>query len=96
MQARRKSHSRQMRAGASAMEFTSNLSRKSKTTPSFQLQPHNTSLYLFAECCIHMIVKRMAKAVDAATAGAEEAVGNKSAGKTLATLAAIPAYLQRE
>lgn len=28
--------------------------------------------------------------------GAEEAVGNKSVGKTLAILAAIPAYLQRE
>lgn len=27
---------------------------------------------------------------------AEEAVGNKSVGKTLAMLAAIPAYLQRE
>lgn len=42
-----------------------------------------------------MIVKRMAKADDAAT-GRKRAVGNKSGGKTLAMLAAIPAYLQRE
>jgi len=38
----------------------------------------------------------MAKVDDGRGDGEEEAVGNKSGGKTLAILAAIPAYLQRE
>lgn len=87
MQARRKSHSRKMCAGASAVEFTSNLSRKSKTTRRSSCGRMTPPVF----------IRRMPYTYDEdreedgegrrSGEGEKEAVGNKSGGKTLAIYA---------
>lgn len=83
---RRKSHNCKMCAGAS--EFTSNFSRKSKTTrPSC-----TTPSYPFIECSICMIMREIAKVDKQKEAeGKAESRGERSGHPMLA----IPAYLQR-